>query len=291
MTMVLKELQEAVRAVGQTPALWMPGIVAGLLGAVLWILFNLYGTFFTTRLVIIAGLVMVLFVAGTFGLLKKNESGAGTMLREGARYYFRVLLPWLVIFFVIMLVFTVITIVTLLSTGGSTDYEAAGVLAFFVMIPTLFLTFFCDTAAVFEDLRIFASIRRSITVVAGHAWEVLGFFITCCVLSFLDLFVFAIIWEGLLFDKLQPLMDYYNSSAYNETQFAAMLSPQNLIAMIGPDGMWLTAAVIFLGVVFLVPLLLAFKACFYRGMIGSPAAASIQQMTGEFDSKGRWYKY
>ncbi|MFA7695851.1 MAG: hypothetical protein WCX63_09975, partial [Methanoregula sp.] len=71
MTMVLKELQESVRAVGQTPALWIPGIVAGLLGAALWILFNLYGTFFTTRLVIIAGLVMVLFVAGTFGLLKK----------------------------------------------------------------------------------------------------------------------------------------------------------------------------------------------------------------------------
>jgi hypothetical protein len=60
--------------------------------------------------------------------------------------------------------------------------------------------------------------------------------------------------------------------------------------MIGPDGMWVTAAVIFLGVVFLVPLLLAFKACFYRNMIGSPTA-TVQQVTGEFDSKGRWYKY
>jgi hypothetical protein len=292
MTMVLKELQDAVRLVGQAPALWIPGIVAGLLGAALWVLYNLAGTFFTARLVIIAGLVMVIFVAGTFCLVKKNEAGAGTMVREGARYYFRVLLPWLVIFFVLLLVFVAIMFVTILSTGSSSDYEAAGMLAFFVMIPTLYLTFFCDTAAVFEDLRVFASLKRSIGVVAGHAWEVLAFFVTCCLLAFLDLFVFAIIWEALLFDKLQPLMDYYASPAYNETQFAAMLTPEKLVTMIGPDGMWLTAAVIFLGVVFLVPLLLAYKACFYRNMIGNPAAtANVQQMTGEFDSKGRWYKY
>jgi hypothetical protein len=288
--MVLKELQESVRVVGQTPVLWIPGIVAGLLGAVLWILFNISGTFFTSRLVIIAGLVMVLFVAGTFGLVKKNETGAGAMVREGAGYYFRVLLPWLVILFILLLVFALIMIVTIISTGGSTDYEGTGLLAVFVMIPTLFLTFFCDTAAVFEDLRVFTSLRRSVGVVAGHAWEVLGFFVTCVVLSFIDFFVFALIWEGLLFDKLQPLVDYYNSSAYNETQFASMFTPQQLITLIGPDGMWITAAVIFLGVVFLVPLLLAFKACFYRSMIGSPVA-TVQQMTGEFDSKGRWYKY
>jgi hypothetical protein len=288
--MVLKELQEAVRVVGQTPVLWIPGIVAGLLGAVLWILFNLSGTFFTSRLVIIAGLVMVLFVAGTFGLVKKNETGAGTMVREGVGYYFRVLLPWLVILFILLLVFALIMIVTIISTGGSTDYEGTGLLAVFVMIPTLFLTFFCDTAAVFEDLRVFASLRRSIGIVASHAWEVLGFFVTCLVLLFLDFFVFALIWEGLLFDKLQPLVDYYNSSAYNETQFASMFTPQQLVTLIGPDGMWITAAVIFLAVVFLVPLLLAFKACFYRSMIGSPVA-TVQQITGEFDSKGRWYKY
>ena len=276
--------------VGQTPVLWIPGIVAGLLGAALWVLYNLAGTFFTARLVIIAGLVMVLFIAGTFGLVKKNETGAGTMVREGLHYYFRVLLPWLVILFILLLVFALIMMVTIVSTAGSTDYEGTGLIAVFVMIPTLFLTFFCDTAAVFEDLRVFSSLRRSIGVVAGHAWEVLGFFVTCVVLSFLDFFVFALIWEGLLFDKLQPLVDYYNSSAYNETQFASMFTPQQLVTMIGPDGMWITAAVIFLGVVFLVPLLLAFKACFYRSMIGSPVA-TVQQMTGEFDSKGRWYKY
>ncbi|MFA6362394.1 hypothetical protein [Methanoregula sp.] len=285
MTMVLKELQEAVRVVGHTPALWVSGIVAGLLGAVLWIMLNLSGTFFTSRLVIISGLVMGLFVAGTFGLLKKNETGAGTMVREGVRYYFRVLLPWLVIFFVLMLVFVVIMLGTILFTGGSTDYEAAGLCAIFFMVPTLFMAFFCDTAAVYEDLRVFSALRQSIVMVSRNTWKVLGFYVTCCALLFIDFFVFALVWEGLLFNKLEPL------THFNETQFATF-TPDQLVTMIGPDGMWVTAAVIFFGVVFLVPLLLAFKATFYRSLIGSGSpTAPVQQMTGEFDSKGRWYKY
>ena len=128
----------------------------------------------------------VLFVAGTFGLIRKNETGAVTMVREGVHYYFRVLLPWLAIPFVFVLVFVTITIITMLSTGGSFDYEAMGLLAVVVMIPTLFLTFFCDTAAVFEDLRVFVSLRRSIAVVSCDAREVLGFFVVCFVLSFAD---------------------------------------------------------------------------------------------------------
>ena len=157
------------------------------------------------------------------------------------------------------------------------------------MIPTLYLTFFCDTAAVFEDCKVFESLRRSIHVVAGHAWDVLGFFIVCCIFAFADLFVFAMIWEALLFDKLQPLVTYYESAGYNQTQFAAMITPQKILEMIGPDGMWITAAVIFASLILLVPVLLAYKACFYRKMMGSPVV--IQQTAGEYDSKGRWYKY
>ena len=287
--MVLAEFKEALNLVGRTPVLWIPGIAAGLLAALLWILYNISGAFFALRLVIIAALVILLFVTGTFVLVKKNANDAGTLLRGGLQYYFRVLLPLLVVGFALLFVFILIMLVTVALTGSGTDYEAIGLLAIFVMIPTLFLTFFCDTAAVFEDCKIFASLRRSIMVAANHSWEVLGFFIVCCIFAFADLFVFAILWEGLLFDKLQPLYTAYTSTSYNETQLAAMMTPHNLIAMIGTDGMWITAAVIFASMIVLVPVLLAYKACFYRKLIGSPV--EIQQTTGEYDSKGRWYKY
>ena len=287
--MVFAEFKEALTLVGKTPILWITGIVAGLLAALLWILYNISGAFFALRLVLIAALVMLLFVAGTFALVKKNTGDASTLLRGGVQYYFRVLLPWLVVGFALLLIFFLVMIVTMAVTGGGTDYEAAGLLAIFIMIPTLFLTFFCDTAAVFEDAKVFASLRRSIVVASNHSWEVLGFFIVCCIFAFADLFVFAMIWEGLLFDKLQPLVTYYSSPGYNETQLAEMMAPHNMIAMIGTDGIWITAAVIFASLIVLVPVLLAYKACFYRKLIGSPVA--IQQTTGEYDSKGRWYKY
>jgi len=284
MIMVLNELREAVRLITKAPVLLLPGIVAGLLGAVLWILLNISGMFFTSKIVVIACLAMLLFVAGALNLLKKNGTDALTMLRDGIHYYFRVLLPELVLCFVLLLVFVTITIVTTISAGDSGDYEITGMLAILVMIPTLFVTFFCDTAAVFEDLPVFNSLRRSITVVASHAGEVLGFYIIYCVILFIDFFVFAIIWEGILFDKLEPL------THYNQTQIAAV-TPQQLIALVGPDGMWVTAVVIFFALLFLVPLLLAYKACFYRAITGSPKSGGGQPMTGEFDSKGRWYKY
>jgi len=287
--MVFAEFKEALNIVGRTPVLWIAGIVAGLLAALLWILYNIAGSFFALRIILIAALVMLLFVAGTFALVKKNANDAGTLLHGGIQYYFKILLPWLFVGFALMLVFFLITIVTIALTGGGTDYEAAGLLAIFVMIPTLFLTFFCDTAAVFEDTRVFESLRRSIVVAANHSWEVLGFFIVCCIFAFADLFVFAMIWEGLLFEKLQPIYTYYTSAGYNETQLAEMMAPHQLIAMIGTDGMWITAAVIFASLIVLVPVLLAYKACFYRKLAGSPV--EIQQTTGEYDSKGRWYKY
>jgi len=53
--------------------------------------------------------------------------------------------------------------------------------------------------------------------------------------------------------------------------------------------MWITAVMIFIGMLILVPLITTYKACFYRKIAGSPMV--IQQVTGEYDSKGRWYKY
>ncbi|MGB8309282.1 MAG: hypothetical protein WCE65_05535 [Methanoregula sp.] len=283
MIMVLIELREAVRTIRQAPILWVPGVVAGLLGAVLWILLNISGMFFASKLVVIACLAMIFFVAGTLSLIRKKENNVRVMLQDGIRYYFRVLLPELVICFVLLLVFVTITMVTSISSGGSVNFEITGSLAILVMIPTLFVTFFCDTAAVFEDLQVFKSLRRSVSVVASHAGEVLGFYVICCLILFIDFFVFAIIWEGLLFDKLEPL------THYNQTQIAAV-TPQQLIALVGTNGMWVTAIVIFLALLVLVPLLLTYKACFYRAITQNPTPGA-EPSTGEFDSKGRWYKY
>jgi hypothetical protein len=151
------------------------------------------------------------------------------------------------------------------------------------MMPTLMLTFFFDTAAVFEDRKVYESIQRSVLLVSNHMMDALGYFIVSALLSAGVIFGLMIVWEAILFDKLKPLMDF--TDAQREA-----FTPDQLIAMIGQDGIWITAIIIFLGVLILLPLLFSYKACFYKKMASS--AVTIEQQTyGEYDSKGRWYKY
>jgi hypothetical protein len=280
--MALEELKEAVRCVGQMPALWIPGCSAGLLTGALWILFSLSGTFFAGRLFVISGLVMILFVAGSYAIINSGEKNAGILLAKGAQYYFRVLLPLLVIAFATLLVFVLIVITATFATGGTPDMLVLAMTSIFIMVPTFFLTFFSDTAAVFEDARVFDSIRRSINLTVTHASEVIAFYVVCAILCFVDFFLCSVIWEALLYNQLQPI------TTYNETQLAA-ITPSEIVRMIGPDGMWVTAVMIFIGITLILPVLLAYKGIFFKKLAGSPVP--VREATGEYDSKGRWYKY
>ena len=151
-----------------------------------------------------------------------------------------------------------------------------------ISMPIIFFTVFYDTAAVFEDLKVFDSIRRSVIIVIANAGSVIRFFVVSAVCCFVVIFALMIVWEAILYDKLQPI------TTFNETQMASFTQDQ-FITMIGQEGMWITTVIIFVGLFILVPLITTYKACFYRNLAKNPAI--IQQLTGEYDSKGRWYKY
>ena len=66
------------------------------------------------------------------------------------------------------------------------------------------------------------------------------------------------LWEAALYDKLEPL------THYTEAQIQAF-TPDQLAALIGPDGTWITAGVLFIACLILVPVLFTYKACFFPG--------------------------
>ena len=280
--MAITELKEAITLLKRMPSLWVPGIVGGILAAALWVTLNLSGTFFAGRLLVIFGLVLLLFTTGMLVVIRNNEGDLRTMLAGGIRYYFRVLLPQLIIIFSVMLIFTLV-MVTFGLIGASSDINMVIALTFGFMIPTVLLTFFYDTAAVFEEKKVFDSIRRSVQLVMTHINEVIAFLFVCAAISIGIIFVLMIIWEAFLYDKLEPI------TRYNETQLQTF-TPDQLIALIGPGGMWVTAIILFIGVFLLLPLLYTYKACFFR-KLARGATIIQQQTTGEYDSKGRWFKY
>jgi hypothetical protein len=280
--MAINELKEAISLLKKFPSLWIPGIVGGILTASVWIILNLSGPFFAGRLLVIFGLVLLLFTTGLLVIIRNNEGDIRTMLTGGIRYYFRVLLPQLIIIFAVILIFTLV-MVTFSLIGATSDVGMVTALSIGFMIPIVILTFFYDTAAVFEERKVFDSIRRSIHLVITHMNDVIAFLFICAAITFGIIFMLMIIWEAFLYDMLEPI------TRYNETQLQTF-TPEQLMAMIGPEGMWITAVVLFIGVFLLLPFLYSYKACFFRKLTrGTPV---IQQpTTGEFDSKGRWYKY
>jgi hypothetical protein len=280
--MAIAELREAVALLFRMPLLWIPGIIGGAFAAIIWLTLFVSDAFFTSRLLVIFSLVLLFFTTGMLSVIRNNEATDRALLAGGLKYYFRVLLPQLVISFAILLVFLLCTI-TFAILGQASDIGLLIALTFGIMIPILMLTFFFDTAAVFEEQRVFESIRRSVLLVSEHMMEVLSFFVVSALVCAGVVFGLMIVWEAILFDKLKPIMDF--TDAQREA-----FTPDQLFAMIGQDGMWVTAILLFIGVLILLPLLFSYKVCFYKKMASS--AVKIEQQTnGEYDSKGRWYKY
>jgi len=280
--MAIAELKEAVALLVHRPLLWIPGVIGGAFAAIIWLTLFVSGAFFTSRLLVIFSLILLFFTTGMLSLFRNDETTLGALVSGGWNYYFRVLLPQIVIGFVFMLILILCTIIFAL-LGLASDIGLLSALTFGIMIPTLILTFFSDTAAVFEDRRVFASIQRSILLVSNHTKEVLSFFIVSALLCAGILFSMMMVWELILFEKLKPVMDF------TDTQREAF-TPDQLFAMIGQDGIWVTAVILFIGVLILLPLLFGYKACFYKRMAGNTVMIE-QQTYGEYDSKGRWYKY
>jgi len=66
-------------------------------------------------------------------------------------------------------------------------------------------------------------------------------------------------------------------------------TPDQFNALIGQDGILITALIFFAGIALAFSLLYPFKAFFFRDYAGS--GEGEPRLQGEYDSKGRWYKY
>ena len=238
--------------------------------------------FFSSRLLVIAWLVLLLFTTGMLVVIRNNGGDIRAMLGGGVRYYFKVLLPQLVIIFIGMVV-VLLVMITVALLGATSDTSIATALTIGFMIPTIILTFFFDTAAVFEERKVFESLKRSIQLVFAHMNDVIAFLLIWAAIFFGIIFCLMVVWEAFLFDKLEPI------TRYNETQLMAF-TPDQLLAMIGPEGMWITALILFIGGFLLIPIFYSYKSCFYK-KIAKGVIITQEATTGEYDSKGRYYKY
>lgn len=277
MSMTLESVTGAARLLRRHPVLWSIGLVMGVL-AVLDLVIPIYGgAFYTQPLAFLQVLVTPFLAGGVYGTIRAGNFSAAEFMQSGKACYFRILLPALVIFFVVILTLILLMIpLTLLGTGAAT---AMVPLLLGVILSIAFFTFFYDTVAVFEETGVFESIRRSIEFVMNNLGGVLVFYLINIV-AFIVLGLAALFaWTVLLIGKLEPLTTM--SPAELET-----MMPEDLLALIGTEGVWIAAIVYAVVIVLFSVFLYAYKANFFKNHAGATPA---QQ--GEYDEKGRWYKY
>ncbi len=272
-------LFEALRDSVRYPAIWLAAAGYAAFDAVQLVLSLQGETFFSVRLLVLEYLLLPFLLAGAYGVLREQQSSARLLVTEGVRNYFRVLLPGLVVGFGAALVlFLVLTPLPLLGLEVTTDLAAGAALA--VLIPVLFFSSLYDTAACYEGLGVFASLRRSFALVLAHIWEVLVFALTTFAVLLGLAFVLLLAWTTVLYDRLAPL------ASLPASELASFGSGQ-LAAMVGTSGLILAA------VLYAVFILLAFVlvATYKARLFQSIADATPPGPQGVYDEKGRYYRY
>lgn len=279
--MVMDSLRRGLYLLTRSPFLWLPGLFAGGLGALDILLQFTYGTFLASRIFILEALLIPFLLAGAYTQIKTGDKNLKAFLSGGMQYYFRILLPSLLITFVV--VATVILLSIPLAIIGAVET----VLPFILLgstIPIMFFVFLYDTAAVFEDRGVFDCIRRSVEVVLNRPGRVISFFLVCLGIVFVVALPLAVIWTGLLYEHLLPL------STMDTAQIQSF-SMSMLNGMLGSWGIQLTSVFYFVGVTIVTNIIYAFKAAFYQNTLGDTPETAPPVLHGEYDEKGRWYKY
>lgn len=263
----------------RSPAAWLPGLALGGIAASFIITQYYLGLFIAERLTIVLLALMPFFMAGLLSIVKTGDAGMHSFASGGISGYFRVLLPSLFILFAILVTIFLLMIPLLaLGIGGQ-------VLVFMVLtcgLSILFFTIFSDTAAILEGKTVFESIRRSVEFVLRTTHSCVIFYLISLVAGIAIVFVTLLFWTASLYGRLETIAGLTPEEMQSFT-------PEQMNTLLGPDGILITALFLFAGITVAFSLLYAFKACFYRDYAGREEAGTVVE--GEYDSKGRWYKY
>jgi len=266
------------------PCLWIAPVVCAVFAYLqLSLAMADTGMFFSEKVGIIWLFTIPFLLSATYGCIKKDDYSIRSYLKEGVSGYFRILIPGVLLFLMVMIIIA-FAFIPLMSGGG-------GILLFFIMVillvPLVLLTFFYDTTAIFEDRKVFESIKRSIELSGIKTAEIASFYAVLLLLLFILGFGLMMLWSVMLTDQLMPL------TGMTESELNQLSSdPEAFLALLGESGARATSFIYALGVFISFLVFLPYKAAFYRDVLLNAVPEQIGGLgTGEYDEKGRWYKY
>lgn len=282
--MVLRPLQETFTHL-KHPVLWIPGLYAGIITALaIWLEFS-GGEFIAGKILFLGAVIAPFFVGGALGCISLGEYTIAAFFRSAKKYYFPVLLPFIVAF-TISLILLVLFSIPFAIAGLGSDASLIGGLFIGITVPVAIFAFFADNAAVAEGLTVLASLKQSMQVASRAFTAILSCIIISCFNALVLMLITSMIWGMLLADKFTGYLDL------NMTEQQKIFSGYGLTEWqqtLGTDGIAATAIMAGLCMAVLVTFFVVFKHRCYMAAVAVEIPEIKQQ--GEFDEKGRWYKY
>ena len=283
--MVFTSLAQAVKAYGKMPHVWISGIFAALA-----ILLTYYLAFTVSE---VAGLaVMVIFffafpyiLAGTYGVLIDNNKKKGAF-KIYARYGFRrCLFPNILL---VLLTWFLMNLATSLLLIFGVSPEMALYISLFVVIPLVFFCYFADITAIRHNLTMGQAVKDSARRVSAGSFSITAFYLMNIALLFFASFFMSFVMSFVGFEALMPLTEL------TEEAVASMPLEELTALVLTPEVIFATVISLAVTALVFVPFFVSFKTYFFKRMLtvyNGSAYHRPAEEEGEYDEKGRWFKY
>lgn len=281
--MAVQSLGEAVGWMLRSPYVWLSGLWTAAILLISWYLYTNIGIMTAFSVAFVLAFVLPALIAGTYGIVAESESSFRVFRRYAVCCYFRQLLTSILVF-LISWVFSQFISYMLLVLGFGMG--ASMQVALFVFIPVIFFCYFADVTAVINEKRIFASVKDSFLRVANGSFSLAVFYLINIGLLILASFVLSLVFAVFAGDALLPV------ASMTEAELLSLSQDELLAIMSAPEVVFAGFAAFAVCAVFFVPLFTLYKVCFF----GRTAAlvlpdVNLREPVGEYDEKGRWYKY
>ncbi len=264
--------------------LWIPGIFAAIIFSI-----SIYLEF--TEFAFIAGKILPLglillpfFVAGAIYCCREDNYSPATLFTGGKKFFFPVLFPGAIL--IIIIAFTLILLAIPLNLMGLADMQGLSGMCLGLTLAIMLFALYYDNVAVCEETKIFASLKRSMDLFNVRPFSAFGFMLIMILAGFIVSMFFAMIWGITLADKFTPFINL-NMTEQQEIYAGYTLSDwQNFLGM---EGIFVTAILCGVYILLMMSFFITFKYSVYKKVCDYKPEPIMP--VGEYDEKGRWYKY
>lgn len=289
--MAFKSLADTMRLLVVTPYVWISGVFACLAILLTYMVYLQFGLIFAVPIAVVCIFLIPAFLAGTYGVILENRGSPSVYFKYIRMGYFKCLFPTI---FVIALAFIGTGAISYVLINLGFEMGIYVYVIMFVALPLLFFFYFSDMTALIGAGSLLKSLRESALRVMMGSFAITMFYLINILVFFIMDFVFSTVVSVFALESMNFMGSMSNADVISMDQDQLVNYVDTILDSFLSSEAVQTALVVALSVCSFVfiPFYSTYKACFFKGMITTvpPVIKKIQE-DGEYDEKGRWFKY